>query len=622
MRGLANTIFAPSYTFVEEANSYERSSTDTVGTRVHAAANSWSVGVSGGYAWFKAGVNYRQSQETSITSSSRDFQGYIRLIKQRNFISLAPGHYGYSQDVQTRLAAAAAARQAQNWTALASERSSFEQVYGVGFVSEVVLGHSMNLRATCTETSSNSASVTAFGAEFSTPFASGGFSNSTTLQNASTAAGCTIVANGLGMLTNPTDIGTFYNLVGTFYSNLATPTPLWGGCVEYRELPGFGVMYDPIPGLLNPAVDTPVVSQALQIPVLGAVGELVSLGGFAPNPADSVWMAPYLFPGDYTTVNGNLNLNVRIFDIYKQLSRDQAFRQTGDIFLAARGYPEANAAKPAVMPESAGGPSSTFVEHAGAYYKTNVSQIRPVLGIVDPVTAQVTTVLQSNAHWQNVSTMGLEGFGGPGAYGGPGSNACGLFLGAGSLTFSFADTNGDAALAAQQGRLRMFTEVARGATSVRLVQSKLVTGQFNVDVWDPSLSGIPDWPNFSVVYPGNKKVVLIRWPVQFDLSVGMATYAGPQWANSVSIMNWAESQDILWTLPGYYCGAYWRIPVAWVVGPTQPAMCPGVYPATTPNRGFLNPAAFGPGHGIALLGNGITNTTNIGSYQCILLLGQ
>jgi hypothetical protein len=625
MQPLSTTVFAPAFTFSVSEDFYERNSSESVGTRVHASSNSWSAGVSGGVGWFSAGVRRRQQTESFLSESSRDFQGSVRLLKQRNFLSLASGHFALNPDVTTRIAAAQAARQAQNWTQLAAERTAFEATYGIGFVSETVLGHSMHLRAYTTQSATNTSAVNSFAAEFSTPWVSGNFDNLAAVQSFASSAGCVIQANGIGMAVNPTTIATFYTLVDDFYTNLAAPAALWAGCIEFSALPAFDAFYAPITGPGITPNGTPFASQSLQIPVLGAVGEMVSRDSFAQTVADTVWLSPYLFPGPYSTSGSDFVLQVRAFDLLKVLSRDDTFRNSGLNFLAARGYPVELVARSVLMPSSAGGPGSAFPEHVGAFYKSNVDQIRPRLSIVQPGTGAVVDVPAVANHWESVPTMGLDNFGGPG------SNACGLFFGAGNLQFTFPDGSGEIALAAQQGRLRLGTEVARGTTAIRLSGRKAVTGQFGVDVWDPTQAWLSD-PNLTVtrVYPGDKKVVLIQWPVQAWFSAAMSHGNQPMWAQSTTVFNWGQNQDVIWwPAIGYVCGTYLHIPLMWVANMVTGAshggaLCglTGLYPASTDQRGSLNPGLYGPPNSIILIGNGVNNALNSGSVQCILMLGQ
>ncbi|MBL8756504.1 MAG: hypothetical protein JNK15_24635, partial [Planctomycetes bacterium] len=283
MQAMSASVFAPVFRFSEYQNSYERLSTDTTGTRVHSAANSFSVGAEVGSPWFKAGVRRRQSTETNFTESTREFEGFVRLLTQRDYISLAAGHVSLSQDVMNRIASAEAARQAQNWVLLAAERASFESVYGMGFVSEVVLGHSMHIRCYAGETSSNSVNVNTFQTYFDTAFVTGDFSNASVIAAAAVGAGMQVEAQGLGLVVNPSDIVSFGNNVQSFNSNLSFPVGLWAGCIAYADVPAFSAIYAPINNATINAESQVVVVQTLQLPVLGAVGELVSRESFAPS---------------------------------------------------------------------------------------------------------------------------------------------------------------------------------------------------------------------------------------------------------------------------------------------------------------------------------------------------
>jgi len=627
MQPLSTTVFAPAFTFASSEDFYERNSSESVGTRVHASSNSWSAGVSGGVGWFSAGVRRRQQTESFLSESSRDFQGSVRLLKQRNFLSLASGHFALNPDVMTRIAAAQAARQAQNWTQLAAERTAFEAIYGIGFVSETVLGHSMHLRAYATQSATNASAVNSFATEFSTPFVSGNFSNLTVVQNFASSAGCTIQAAGIGMVVNPTSIATFYTLVDTFYSNLSAPAALWAGCIEYSALPAFDAFYAPITGVGIVPNSFPVAAQTIQLPVLGAVGEMVSRDSFSQTVADTVWLSPYLFPGPHSISGTDFVLQVRAFDLLKVLSRDAAFRNTGLNFLAARGYPVQQVAQALLMPTSPGGPGSVFPEYVGEFYKSNVEQIRPRLSIVQVGTGLVVDVPGVATHWQPVPTMGLDNFGGPG------SNTCGLFYGAGNLQFVFPDVNGEIAQAAQQGRLRLGTEVAKGVTSIRLTQSKTISGDFVSDVWNPSLNWAtdpnPPNPGFATgrIYPGTKKAVLIRWPAQAEYTVNMsAASASTTWANSAWVGNWQESQDISWNAPGYWYPAYPGCPFVSVVSNPGGVDMPGAYFAIQGDSVTLNPIGFGSNFLIAVYGNNHLqpggHTSNTGTYLSLLILGQ
>lgn len=620
------SVFAPFFEFVRAESSPEFSVNERTERRTFSSSSNVGVSASGGFALFSAGVAFNSSSQSSSSQSNYEFEGFLRLIKERRYLSAAQGHYALLPAVQVLLSQAQQARNLQDWNALNNVKNTFEGIYGIGFVSQHVAGYSMSLHAYGNVAEGSSTQASSFQATIRTPWFGGGFNNESTVASAAANANMTLRSYGRGLNVVITSIADFYATVNAFKqfiegtnpnpsSIVAAPDVLWAGISEYRDLPDFAVLYDPIPGPLFAAVDTPISSQSVQIPVLGAVGELLSLGSFARNPSDSVWLSPYLFPGDYSASPGVFNLNVRAFDLLKQLSRDTAFRQFGESFLASLGYYDANAARPIIMPVSPGGAASEFPEHAGPFYKANVQRIRPVLYLTQPGNPNPVRIAPDDANWRLVGPMGL------GNFGGPGSNTCGLFFGAGSLAMQFADPNQELANGAASGRLFLATEVSRGTQTIELSQKRAVTGDFRVDVWNPSTTFVPGTGHS--YYPGNKKVVLVRYPVQSDWRTAMNVMSAPMWASTVRMLSWQENQDIVFFAnPPYRHPGYLSVPIV-ATSDTTTGGTAAFWPATSSDMGSLNPAGFGPFHDVVIYGNSsVSNGVNAGTFLDILLLGQ
>lgn len=632
------TVFQPFFEFLNGDSASGFDVQERTEKRAFSSASNVGISANVGFGFFSAAVAYNVNSFSAVSQSNYEFEGFLRLIKERRYLSSATGHYALSPSAQAFLAQAQQARAAQDWSSLDSVRVAFESSHGIGFVSQHVVGYSMSLHAYGNVSASSAAQASSFQTAVRTPWVGGSFTNEQAVATSATSAGMTISGSSRGLNTVINSVTSFYSVVAAFKdfiegvnpnpSNLVgSPAVLWAGLSEYRDLPEFAAIYDPIPGALFAAVNTPITSQFLQLPTLGAVGELVSFGAYARTPADSVWLSPYLFPGGRSSAPGAFTLDVRPFDLLKQLSRGQQFRQVGDSFLGGVGYHDATAARSIVLPVSTGGVGSEFPEYVGPYYKANVQRIRPVLYVTQPGNPNPVRVAPDNSHWRLVAPMGL------GNFGGPGSSTCGLFYGASSLSFQFADPLGELALAAASGRLRLATEVSVGSSSVELSQTKVVESDFICEVWNPSLNWAtdpnPPSPGFATarIYPGTKRAVLIRWPAQAEYSVNMsAASASTTWANTAWVGNWQESQDIAWNAPGYWNPGYPGCPFVSVMSNPGGVDMPGAYFAIQGDSVTLNPIGFGSNLLIGVYGNNHLqpggHASNTGTYLSLLMLGQ
>lgn len=626
------TVFQPFFEFVGGDNASGFNLQERTEKRAFSSSSNVGVSANVGVSFYSAAVSYNISSSTAASQSNYEFEGFLRLIKERRFVSAAAGHYAITAGVQNFLAQAQQARAAQDWNALNNVRIAFESMHGIGFVSQHVVGYSMTLQAYGNVSETNHSQASSFRASISTPWVGGGFTNEQQVLSSAASAGMSVRGASRGLNTVIDSVAEFYATVDDFKDFLdgtnpnpstlvGPPVVLWAGVSEYRALPEFAAIYDPIPGTLFAGVDTPIASQTLQLPVLGAVGEMVSLGSYARNPEESVWLSPYLFPGDHSSAAGSFTLSVRPFDLLKQLSRDTQFRQVGNSFLAGLGYHDAVAMRPIIMPVSLGGLGSEFPEHADAFYKPNVQRIRPVLYLTQPGNPNPVRIATDDAHWRLVGPMGL------GNFGGPGSSTCGLFFGAGSLTFQFPDPNGEIAAAASNARLTLATEVSRGSQVIQLSQVRPVSGAFGVDVVTPT--GIPSGPATpsTQYYTGSERALLVRFPINFS-PVAVPAQAGlgilPTSAGVWTALTWQENQDIQIQATGYFLTqGFLGVPVICVGNTAAQTFVNGTFrDALLSGRYTVSVTGFGPGHELLIFGNRNPNMVNQGTFQDVLLLGQ
>lgn len=267
-------VFDPVFQFSKSEASSEFAYTEREDNRSFSQSSSFGVSVGVSVGLYGASVAYNQANSSGGGQNFYAFEGFLRLIKERQFISQAAGHYALKGAVTSILAQAEQARAAQNWNQLQLLRDSFEATYGIGFASQRVMGYAMSLYAAGNESWSNSSASSSLKTEIRTPWVTGNFNNENQVNAAASQAGFTLRAQSRGLNTVITSVPAFYAIVDQFKQVIegthpnpgtivANPDDLWVGINEYKDLPEFAPLYDPIGGTLFAAVDTPVVSQSI-----------------------------------------------------------------------------------------------------------------------------------------------------------------------------------------------------------------------------------------------------------------------------------------------------------------------------------------------------------------------
>ena len=150
------SVFDPIFQFAKAESSSEFAYTERDENRSFSQSSSFGVYVGVSVPLFGASVAYNLANSTSGGQNFYAFDGFLRLIKERQFISSAAGHYALKGAVQSILAQAEQARATQDWNQLQVLRASFEATYGIGFASQRVMGYAMSLYAAGNESWSNS----------------------------------------------------------------------------------------------------------------------------------------------------------------------------------------------------------------------------------------------------------------------------------------------------------------------------------------------------------------------------------------------------------------------------------------------------------------------------------